>query len=166
MKTLLITAACLAVLLPCTTVLAGNILQTKQNQIVLQSGSDRVLLETPKTLMVSGNYQTIRQQQYSRVSLSAAKLKQPHILSIHTTGAQLTGKITVNGVVVKTLKNSKDSINLSPYLAKGKRTIEISARSVPAFNAIQVKFSGPGTQITQQVKGGGTLQQMFVMDIY
>lgn len=166
MKTLLFTAAILAVLFPSTTVLAGSLMQTQQSQVLLKSGNNQLLIESPQLRTAPGAYQNVWQYQQSRFSLNAANLKQPHILSINTSKGQLSGKITVNGVVVKTLKHSKDSINLSPYLAKGKRKIEISAKSVPATSAIRVEFVGPGTRMTQEMRGSGLLRQTFIMDVY
>ncbi|NMG07142.1 hypothetical protein DP117_09710 [Brasilonema sp. UFV-L1] len=102
--------------------------------------------------------------QKSSLQLSAANLSQPHILSINTSGAQMTGDITINGKVVKQISNDKNTkIDLSRYLSVGEHKVEVSARYNPPSSSVSVEMSGPGTNITQQNSGNGTLN--YTMDV-
>lgn len=102
--------------------------------------------------------------QKSSLTLSAANLSKPHILSINTSGAQMTGEITVNGKVVKQISNDKNvNFDLSPYLSVGEQKVEISARYNPPSSSVKVELSGPGTNVTQQNSGNGALN--YSMDV-
>ncbi|BAY43260.1 hypothetical protein SAMD00079811_08390 [Scytonema sp. HK-05] len=102
--------------------------------------------------------------QKSSLTLSAANLSKPHILSINTSGAQMTGEITVNGKVVKQISNDKNvNIDLSRYLSVGEQKVEISARYNPPSSSVSVELSGPGTNVTQQNSGNGALN--YSMDV-
>jgi hypothetical protein len=102
--------------------------------------------------------------QKSSLQLSAANLSQPHILSINTSNAQMTGEITVNGKVVKQINNDKNvKLNLSPYLSVGEHKVEVSARYNPPSSSVSVELSGPGTNVAQQNSGNGALN--YTMDV-
>ncbi|MGH7998839.1 MAG: hypothetical protein ACREPR_05265 [Brasilonema sp.] len=102
--------------------------------------------------------------QKSSLQLSAANLSQPHMLSINTSGAQMTGEITINGKVVKQISNDKNTkVDLSRYLSVGEHKVEVSARYNPPSSSVSVEMSGPGTNITQQNSGNGTLN--YTMDV-
>ncbi|MBW4635689.1 MAG: hypothetical protein KME30_28570 [Iphinoe sp. HA4291-MV1] len=102
--------------------------------------------------------------QKSSLNLSAANLSKPHILSINTSGAQMTGEITVNGKVVKQISNDKNAkVDLSRYLSVGEHKVEVSARYNPPTSSVSVELSGPGTSVTQQNSGNGTLN--YTMDV-
>ena len=102
--------------------------------------------------------------QKSSLQLSAANLSQPHILSINTSDAQMTGEITVNGKVVKQINNDKNvKLNLSPYLSVGEHKVEVSARYNPPSSSVSVELSGPGTNVAQQNSGNGALN--YTMDV-
>lgn len=96
--------------------------------------------------------------QHSSLNLRAVDLRQPHILSINTSGSYLTGEVIVNGKVVKRLTKSREQINLSPLLSVGQHTVKISARYSPTSSSVNVELSGPGTKITQQDSGNGVLK--------
>ncbi len=102
--------------------------------------------------------------QKSSLQLSAANLSQPHILSINTSNAQMTGEVTVNGKVVKQINNDKNvKVNLSPYLSVGEHKVEVSARYNPPSSSVSVELSGPGTNVAQQNSGNGALN--YTMDV-
>lgn len=102
--------------------------------------------------------------QKSSLTLSAANLSQPHTLSINTSGAQMTGEISVNGKVVKQISNDKNvKIDLSRYLSVGEHKVDISARYNPPSSSVSVELSGPGTNVTQQNSGNGALK--YSMDV-
>ncbi len=101
--------------------------------------------------------------QKSSIGLNAANLGKPHILSIQTSGNQLTGEIRIDGKVVKQIRNNKVDINLSPYLSVGEHKVEISARYTPADSDVSVEFNAPGTSNNQQTSGDGNLN--YQMDV-
>lgn len=105
-------------------------------------------------------------QQTTGVSIESNALKSPHILSVKTTeNAQMSGKITVDGVEIKRLQGSQISFNLSPYLAKGVKKIEISGDYKPASSSVKIEFSGSSTNVIQQMSGNGTLRQTLIVTV-
>ena len=106
------------------------------------------------------------QSQQTKINLEHAELKQPHLLEISADpGVRLTGRVTVNGILVQELRSNRVSINLSPYLRGGRQTVEISGQYRPARASVQVEFSGPNTSITQQTSGSGQLNHVLVFDL-
>ncbi|MEA5595230.1 hypothetical protein [Rivularia sp. UHCC 0363] len=95
--------------------------------------------------------------QRGTVSFSAANLSQPHLLKIETSATKLSGKIVVNGKVVKNLNNKTTEIDLSPYLSVGEHKVEISANYTPATSPIKVELNAPNSNVTQQTSGNGIL---------
>ncbi|MBW4538413.1 MAG: hypothetical protein KME43_04615 [Myxacorys chilensis ATA2-1-KO14] len=102
--------------------------------------------------------------QRSSITLSAVALKQPCQLTILAPGATLTGQVKVDGKTIRVLKGST-SFNLSPYLSKGVKTVEISGHSSSTNTPIQVKLSAVGTQVTQQTSGNGKLNYLLVITV-
>jgi hypothetical protein len=106
------------------------------------------------------------QHQTTILNIDATKLRTPHILRVSVpAGTKLTGKILINGKVIKSLAQQGTAVNLSPYLFKGKNTIEILGHYTPAQSAPQVNFSGLGTQVSQQSGGNGILKQTLVINV-
>ncbi|YAF96537.1 MAG: hypothetical protein AB3A66_02270 [Nodularia sp. CChRGM 3473] len=103
------------------------------------------------------NFSSSSDYQESSVSLSRANLRQPHILSINTSGSRLQGNITYNGKVIQQIRDKRAYVNLSPYLSLGKHTVKISTRYSPASSSVSVEFRGPGINVTQQTSGSGIL---------
>lgn len=105
------------------------------------------------------------QQIHQQSSLQAARLNQPYTLTVETTSRALNATIKVDGQTIKTLTNQSEAVNLSPYLSAGQHTIEISGTYSPTSANVQVLLTGPGTQISQQVSGGGTLSQTLQISV-
>ena len=114
----------------------------------------------------TGQSQTSYQQQTTGISVNSNALKSPHILSIKTTdNTQMDGEVTVDGVVIKKLQGSQISFNLSPYLEKQIKKVEISGTYKPASSSVKIEFSGPNTNVTQQMSGNGKLNQTLVITV-
>lgn len=162
---LLISTTTAAGLMAVTTALAQNSILINKNGIFVGAGNSRITINNRASHMQQEmNY---FQHQRTAISLNQENLKAAHILSITTTGQpQLVGTITVNGVVVKTINNAEVSINLSPYLSTGTNYIEVSGNYKPANDAVQIKFSGPGTKVTQQTGGNGILRQTLIIAVH
>lgn len=106
------------------------------------------------------------QQQTTAINLNATALRSPHVLSVTTAANnRLTGKVMVDGVEVKKLQASQTTFNLVPYLTKGDNKVEIVGEYRPVSSKVAIKFSGPGTQISQQVGGSGKLRQTLIITI-
>lgn len=103
--------------------------------------------------------------QRGRVSLSAAKLSQPHILKIDTNATRLRGEIIVNGKVVKKMNNKTTEIDLSRYLSLGEHQVEISANYAPAQSPIKVELNAPNSNVTQQTSGNGILNYQLSISV-
>jgi hypothetical protein len=104
-------------------------------------------------------------QQQTTLNLNSANLKHPYILSVSTSGAQLSGQIVLDGEVIQVLRGDREPINLSPYLTVGQHTVEISADYSPSSSTIQVEFSGMGTSISQQSSGSGRLRHTLMIHV-
>jgi hypothetical protein len=128
------------------TQIADQVIQTQENEVHMNSS-------------------TVNNRQRTTLNLNSADLSSPYILSISTTGSQLNGEITMDGKVIKQLKNNQTSINLSPYLSKGQQTIEISGNYSPQSASVELEFSGPGRNATQQTSGSGMLNYTLMITV-
>lgn len=136
----------------------------QDSSVVISSGNSRDMNRSRTfTSQHSSSGDSFGYQKTS-LNLSAANLSKPHLLSIHTSDAQMTGEITVNGKVVKQISNEKNvNIDLSRYLSVGEQKVEISARYNPPSSSVSVELNGPGTNVTQQNSGNGALN--YTMDV-
>ena len=112
-----------------------------------------------------GIFQRLSDYQESSVHLSQANLKQPHILSIHTSGLQLQGYITHNGKVIQQIRGRRFQMNLSPYLSDGEHGVRISARYFPKSSSVSVAFRGTGVNVNQQTSGSGILNYVLNLSV-
>lgn len=93
-------------------------------------------------------------------SLRSDRLSEPYRLTVETSGRSLNATLKVNGTTIQTLTSLSETVNLSPYLsAAGQHKIEIVGYYSPATATAQIVLTGPGTQLSQQVSGRGTLDQ-------
>jgi hypothetical protein len=120
-------------------------------------------LDVSTARAVSINQQT----QETSINLSAADLRQPHILSISTSQVptQVAGDIKLNGKLIKKLSLTPARINLAPSLKKGKNIVAVSGKYSPASTSVNVEFSGPGTQVSQQIAGNGSVKQVLTIRV-
>lgn len=96
--------------------------------------------------------------QQSGITLSAANIKQPHLLIISGDGSKLTGEVKIDNKLLKKINtNNPDSINLSPYLSPGKHTVKISGNYAPSSAVVKIELNGPGVSVVQQNSGNGGL---------
>jgi hypothetical protein len=185
MNKLVIFAGCLT-FLAITTAFAQNFVRSSQSSSIVIQQSDSSGEQSSQSSVVQSdvvqsdtssdmNRSTIFSSQSSSsddsygyqkssLNLSAANLSQPHFLSINTSGAQMTGQIIVNGKVVQQITNDKNvKIDLSRYLSVGEHKVEVSARYSPSSSSVSVELTGPGTQVSQQNSGNGSLN--YTMDV-
>lgn len=100
------------------------------------------------------------QQRQSASQAQANQVNEPYRLTVETTGRSLNADLKIDGRTVKTLVNPSETIALSPYLSTaGQHTIEVVGSYSPATASTQVLLVGPGTRMSQQVSGSGTLRQ-------
>ena len=113
-----------------------------------------------------GNQLISQSRQETSVDVDLADLRQPHILKVSSTNnAYLTGNIKLNGKVIANLAGNGKEINLSSYLQKGVNVIDVSSQYSPIYATIKVEFSGPGTTVSQQTSGKGTLEQKIIVRV-
>ena len=147
-------------------VLAATIVPV-MSQTSIQMDNNSNYSNVSSISIVSNNDWGQEQIQETEISLNASDLKQPHILRITTltSATKLTGQIKLDGKVIKTLRNNKTQINLSPHLTKGRHKIKISGRYTPANSSVKVEFTGPSTQVNQQTSGSGDMGQTLIIDV-
>jgi hypothetical protein len=105
-------------------------------------------------------------QQTTGISLNSTALRSPHILTIQTAAdTRISGKVMVDGVEVKKLQGGQTTFNLVPYLTKGDNKVEIVGEYRPVSSNVAIKFSGPQTQVSQQVGGNGKLRQTLIITV-
>lgn len=161
-------------LIVATTFLAPNLNNSNQNQETFL-GSDNTSINSDNSSVKSANNSNddgdmkdfgtfvsqqndqSSQSQQNTLNVNAADVSQPHILSINSSATELKGEIAVDGRVVKKLNSNSSQINLSPYLSVGQHKVEIYARYSPPTSGVNVTINGPGTNVTQQNSGEGTL---------
>jgi hypothetical protein len=169
MKTLLLSISCVTFLIASTTALAQssiqqNSVQINDNGVCVTSNDSKVNLRNSAS--TSRQSMNSFQEQKVTININSSNLDRPHILNISSNRAsQLTGEVTVNGVVVKKINNDQNSIDLSPYLSKGRKTVRISGSYKPAQSSVQIGFSGPGVQVSQQTSGEGVLRQTLILNV-
>jgi hypothetical protein len=159
MKIPLLFVACAAFIVAFNATLTENFMHNSQSAIA-QSDNNSI------TAINRGNSRSLSDYQESAISLSVINLNRPHILSINTSGSQLQGKITFNGKVIKQIRGKSAYINISPYLSVGKHTVKIFARYSPVSSSINVEFSGPGIDVTQETSGSGVLNYILNVSVY
>ncbi|HCF29720.1 MAG TPA: hypothetical protein DEV81_21520 [Cyanobacteria bacterium UBA11049] len=148
-----------------------NFIAINENKICIKSNNNKTTMNYSKNSVYSSSFTTAQshssyQQQTTSISVNSNALNSPHILSIKTTdNTQMNGKVTVDGVIIKKLQGSEISFNLSPELAKGTKRVEISGTYKPASSSVKIEFSGPSTNVTQQISGNGRLNQTLVITV-
>ncbi len=149
-----------------------NFIAINENRICIKlANNNKTTMNYSKNTVYSSSFttaqsQTSYQQQTTGISVNSNALNSPHILSIKTTdNTQMDGEVTVNGVVIKKLQGSQTSFNLSPYLEKETNNVEISGTYKPASSEVKIEFSGPNTNVTQQMSGNGRLNQTLVITV-
>ncbi len=153
-----------------TSVVTSQNSQNNQTSVVTSQNNQTSVVQSDNSSDMDNSFSFTSQQssssssyQTSSVGVNAASLNKPHILSIKTSGNNLTGEIRIDGKVVKQIRSNAVDINLSPYLSVGEHKVEISARYTPADSDVSVEFNAPGTSNTQQTSGDGTLN--YRMDV-
>ncbi|MEM9165196.1 MAG: hypothetical protein AAGC54_19300 [Cyanobacteria bacterium P01_F01_bin.4] len=107
------------------------------------------------------------QTQETQVGIEAADLASPHILEITAPGvSQLSGAVSLDGVVIKTLSGEQLTLDLAPYLDPGSNVIEVMGSYAPASSSVQLTLDGPGLSLSQQTSGSGHLSQTFVLEVW
>jgi hypothetical protein len=163
-KTLLISTTSAIFLIASATAFAQNS-QISKNETSVGSGNNRVTIMNSSS-SYSNRQQRSSSQQQTAINLSSANLRAPHILSVSTpANTRLVGQITINGVVVKNFNSHQTSVNLSPYLSKGTKTVQISGNYKPASSSVRIEFSSPGTKVSQQTGGNGMVRQTLIMTV-
>lgn len=142
---------------------------TKAKQSIRISGSHTEIVSRDGSSIRITNRQSDRPFRQSRVlrsaSVAANRATQSHMLAVETTGRSLNATLKVNGRTVKSLTRLSETINMTPHLSSGQNTIEISGSYSPASASTRLSLSGPGTQMTQQVSGGGRLNQTLSISV-
>ncbi|MEM9927925.1 MAG: hypothetical protein AAF915_30115 [Cyanobacteria bacterium P01_D01_bin.50] len=161
MKKTLFLACGAVTLIGISTAFANNLVSNSQSTLI-QSDINNMNRSSSSSRTFTSNSSGY---QRGRVSLSAAKLSQPHILKIDTNATRLTGEIIVNGKVVKKMSNKTTEIDLSRYLSVGEHQVEISANYAPAQSPIKVELNAPNSNVTQQTSGNGILNYQLSISV-
>ncbi|MBD2337866.1 hypothetical protein H6G64_12870 [Calothrix sp. FACHB-156] len=162
MKISLLFAICAAFIVAGNADVVQNFIPNYQSSIVQSHQNSK---KNSITAIRIRNSRSSSDYQENTVSLSAANLNRPHILSIHTSGSQLQGNVIFNGKVLKKIRGRSAYINLSPYLCVGEHTLKISARYFPESSSVNIEFKGPGIDVNQQTSGSGVLNYMLNVDV-
>ncbi len=94
------------------------------------------------------------------------RVNQSYQLTVKTTGRSLNAELKIDGRLVRTLVDPSETIALSSYLSTaGQHTIEIVGTYAPINATAEILLTGPGTQISHQVSGQGTLRQTLQISV-
>ncbi len=106
-------------------------------------------------------------QQRTTINLRQTELKTPHLLTITVPRAvtTLSGKIELDGKVIKNLDHSNVSLNLAPFLTPGRHTLSIQGNYSPQNESIMIDFLGKNTQVSQSASGSGQINQTIIMEV-
>lgn len=136
----------------------GSSMQQTSTQTNFSQGSSSIQQTSTQT--------NSRQTNETVISLDAAQLGQPYVLRVSAPkGTQLTGQISLGNKVIKRFASDQAVLNLSPNLLRGRPTLKISGTYKPAQSAVKVEFSGPGTDLSQEIGGSGKLDQTLVINV-
>jgi hypothetical protein len=125
-----------------------------------------VLPSQSHALLRMGSQLISQALQETSVDVDSANLRQPHILRVSgTNNAYLTGNIKLNGKTIASLAGGSKEVNLSSYLQRGVNIIEVSSQYSPVYATIKIEFSAPGTSVSQQTSGKGTLAQKIIVRV-
>jgi len=100
-------------------------------------------------------------QYRTRLDINANQLNQSHRLTI--TGTGLSGAVRLNGRVLTTLRSNGTSINLAPYLSRGRHNLTISG---PARGNVQMTFTGPGINLIHQASGSNWMDMELTLEVW
>jgi hypothetical protein len=95
-----------------------------------------------------------RTNQQTSLNLRSRHLNRPYQLTIDASGNRLNGIVKVDGRTIHTL-GTHTSINLTPYLSTGHHTVEIVGSPGSSSIPVQISLTGPGTQLSHQMRGQG-----------
>jgi hypothetical protein len=139
--------------------MADNSMRGTQKQIILEPLLLKPLLNDvglAQTQTMKGFSRTHYQE--TQITIDASRLDEPHNLIVRINGAtQVSGHISVNGVVIHQLIVPEVNLDLSPYLSSGPQTVAVSATYRPGSSAVQVTFTAPNSNVVQQTSGSGLL---------
>lgn len=105
------------------------------------------------------------QRQRSSVSLDATALRQPLWLAVSAPGAQLSGRVTLNGRHLATLSNSNLRMNLAPHLSVGRHSLVVRGDLRPPNASVSLEISGTGLQVSQQTSGSSQLDREIILNV-
>jgi hypothetical protein len=105
--------------------------------------------------------------QESSLDLDLVDLREPYTLTVRPSAAtlQLQGTIELNGKTLKTLGKGVSTINLSPYLRKGRQKLQVIGRYRPVGTSVEIALEGPSAETTQEVGGSGIINQIILIDV-
>jgi hypothetical protein len=146
-------------------ILSLAILSTATIATPAAQGVNLARLDPGKPTQLAQIYPSQRSSQ--QVDIDAADLAKPHFLEITApSGARLSGKVFLNGVLFKTLSSQQLQVDLAPYLKTGSNLIEVTGNYYPASASVRLKLSGPGLSLSSQTSGSGTLSQNFGLEVW
>ncbi|MFB2894449.1 hypothetical protein ACE1CI_16185 [Aerosakkonemataceae cyanobacterium BLCC-F50] len=106
------------------------------------------------------------EEQTTTIDINSANLKQSHTIEITAdSGVAIVGYIALDGRILKTFTGNKTSLNISPFLSKGKRTVFIAGNYSPANSSVAVELKGPGTSVSQSTGGSGKIRQTLIINV-
>ncbi len=105
------------------------------------------------------------QRQRSSVSLDASALEQPLWLSVSAPGAQLDGRVTLDGRHLATLRQSNLRTNISPHLSRGQHRLSVSGSVRPPSATVSLELIGVGLQVSQQSAGNSQLDREIILNV-
>jgi len=120
-----------------------------------------------QTFYSFSNSTSTSEEQTTAIEINSVNLRQPHTIEITSdSGTSIVGYIALDGKVLKTFSGNNASMNLSPFLSKGKRTIVIAGNYRPVDASVSVELTGPGTSVSQSTGGSGKIKQTLVIYVH
>lgn len=111
------------------------------------------------------NYSIQEQVQSSTISISAATLAQPHILTVSVSKGDMEGVIELNGKVLHYITDRDTRIDLSPHLLRGRNKLKIWGNYNTRNASVTVELTAPQTQVSQQTSNNGRLNQIIILEV-
>ncbi|MFB2878212.1 hypothetical protein [Floridanema aerugineum] len=107
------------------------------------------------------------EEQTTAIDINSANLKQSHTIEITANSkVAIVGYIALDGRILRTFTGNKTSLNISPFLSKGKRTVFIAGNYSPVNSSVAVELKGPGTSVSQSTGGSGKLRQTLIINVH
>lgn len=113
----------------------------------------------------TSNSSNSTQRSLNTVYLSSAKLSEPHLLKLETSGNDLSGYVVLDGKTIKEINGSDFELDLASYLSPGTHKLIIKIDSMSPENSVSWRIDAPGNSVNHSSSGNGTMEHVINLNV-